>query len=282
MTKKFICIPAILLAGLMLAAAELPKSIEIESGKVRLRLAAEKVWNINRIEWNGNQLGVDSAGAHYGMAFQPQQSRFYIGSGHRESGIGEELIRLSIEVDGKAVTPENGKKITGKKITVSKESTVSDFVVNYSFTLADDRLDEKITIKAKKLVKVNFLYCFMHPWMTRFTDFLRINADGSTEHHKFVADNKDRPIGKFNAGVWYEPKTGLAVVTVTRLEKGTRNAYRTVWDRPMYRKDYLTAYSRAYFRPENELQASASTSFFCEKDLTKWQKSGIDLAGKLK
>ena len=122
----------------------------------------------------------------------------------------------------------------------------------------------------------------MHPWMTRFTDFLRINADGSTQHLKFVSDNKDRPIGKFDAGFWYEPKTGLGVVTVTRLEKGARNAHRTVWDRSVYRKDYLAPFTRAYFRPENELQASASTSFFCEKDTAKWQDAGKSLAEKLK
>ena len=277
---KFFSAAFLLLTGFLLAAAELPKSIELESGKVSLRLDARKMWNINRVTWDGNQLGVDGAGSHYGMAFQPQQSKYFIGSGHRESGIGEELIQLKITVDGKDVTPVNGKKISGKSITVTKESNISDFLVNYSFTLANDRLDEKIT--TKKLVKVNFLYCFMHPWMTRFTHFIGINADGSVKEVKFTANEKDHILRNCPAAVWYEPKTGLGVVTVTRLEKGGRNSYRTVWDRSMYRKHYMVPYSRAYFRPENTLLASASTSFFCEKDNSKWHDAGKQLAGKLK
>ena len=275
-------IPALLLTGTILAAAELPRSIELESDNVRLRLAAEKVWNINRIDWNGRQLALDDHRAHYGMAFQPQQSRFFIGSGHRESGVGEELTSLKITVDGKEVTPEDGKKITGKSITVDKMSRISDFEVAYSFTLAGDRLDEKILVKTSKLVKVNFLYCFMHPWVTRFTDFLCIGADGSSQALKFRSDEKDLAMGPFPAGVWYDPESGIGVVTVVRMEEGTRNAYRTVWDRSMYRKDYAVPFSRAYFHPENRLRLSASTGFFLEKDASKWQDAGKKLVSKLK
>ena len=253
-------ITALLLTGTILAAAELPRSIVLESGRVRLRLAAEKVWNINRIDWNGEQLALDDPRAHYGMAFQPQQSKYFIGSGHRESGAGEELVSLKITADGKEVSPKDGEKITGKSIVVDKVSNISDFEVHYSFILAGDRLNEKILVTAKKLVKVNFLYCFMHPWMTRFSDFLEIDADGSVKALKFRSDEKDLIRKEFPAGVWYDPKSGIGVVTVIRIEKGGRNASRTVWDRPMYRKDYSVPYSRAYFRPENQLQVSASSA----------------------
>ena len=33
--------------------AELPKSITLESGNIRIRLVARKRWNVNRIEWKG-------------------------------------------------------------------------------------------------------------------------------------------------------------------------------------------------------------------------------------
>ncbi|MBR7103450.1 MAG: hypothetical protein IKC65_00745 [Lentisphaeria bacterium] len=270
------------LAAGSLNFAALPKSIEIQSGKIFVRLAAEKCWNINGVKWDSNMMGIDAPKSHYGMAFQPQGSRFFIGSGHGESGKSEELVSLKIKVDGKEITPVQGNLISGKTIDVVKTSYIADFIVNYSFRIANDRLDEKIVIRAKNLVKVNFLYCFMHPWSTRFTDFLLMETDGSFKVLKFKSDGNSPARKKFPAGAWYDPKSGLAVVTVTRFEKGERNAFREVWDRSMYRKDYLVPYSRAYFRVDNELRASASTAFFCEKDADKWQKTAKEIAEKLK
>ena len=87
------------------AFADLPQSITLESGNVRIRLDGKKRWNVNKIEWKNRLFGIDTPGAHYGTAYQPQNSKFFIGSGHDESGVGEKLVSLKISADDKEITP---------------------------------------------------------------------------------------------------------------------------------------------------------------------------------
>lgn len=272
---------AALFLALPVLSAKLPDSIELEAGNLLLRLDGRKVWNINSIKWNSRLYGVDGPNAHYGMVYQPQGSKYWIGSGHRESGISEQLASLKITVDGKEVVPVAKQRISGKKIQVDKVSYVTDFVVNYSFTVEKNRLDEKIVIRARKAVKVNFMYCFMHPWDPRFTRFCGINKDGSKKEYTFRSDDKSPMLKMFPVGIWYEPGTGLGCVSVMNLEKGGKNAYREVWDRRMYRKDYFVPFVKSVFTVDNELVCSASTGFFIQKDTSKWIADGVRMAAVL-
>ena len=111
--------------ALLPAFAELPQSITIESGNVRIRLDAKKRWNINRIEWKNTLCGVDTPGAHYGAVYRPVDSRFPIGTGHDESGVGEKLLSLKIFSDGREITP-SGKIIRGKQIRIERISDIAD------------------------------------------------------------------------------------------------------------------------------------------------------------
>ena len=54
-----------LTAGL-LAAAELPKSVAMACGGIRIRPDARKRWNIDRIEWKDRLVCIDTPGAHCG------------------------------------------------------------------------------------------------------------------------------------------------------------------------------------------------------------------------
>ena len=91
----------LLTLAMISGSAEPPQSITLESGSVRIRLDAKKRWNVNRIEWKNQQLGVDTPGAHYGIVYKPAGARYPIGTGHDESGFGEEVISLKIFADGK-------------------------------------------------------------------------------------------------------------------------------------------------------------------------------------
>ena len=71
--------------------AEIPQSIMMESGNIRVRLDAKKRWNINRIEYCNELLGKDSPGAHYGMTCRPRHLKYAVGSGHEETGFGEKV-----------------------------------------------------------------------------------------------------------------------------------------------------------------------------------------------
>ena len=150
------------------AFADVPQSITLESGNVRIRLDGKKRWNVNRIEWKNNLFGVDFPGAHYGAVYRPIDSKFPIGTGHDESGIGEKLTSLKIFADHREVIPAEGKIVKGKHIRVERTSQIADIASKTSLVIENDILRERTEISAGKDVRMDHLYIFMHPWSTRF------------------------------------------------------------------------------------------------------------------
>ena len=119
--------------ALLPAFAELPQSITVESGNVRIRLDARKRWNINRIEWKNSLCGVDTPGAHYGAVYRPADSRFPIGTGHDESGVGEKLLSLKIFSDGREITP-SGKIIRDRFVFLPARDHITAFFLYHLYT----------------------------------------------------------------------------------------------------------------------------------------------------
>lgn len=261
--------------------AAIPQSITIESGNVRVRLDGKKRWNINKIEWKNRLFGIDEGGAHYGTAFQPQGSKFFIGSGHDESGEGEKFTSLKILVDGKEVTPVEKTVIKGKKVQVEKHSSITDLNVITKFTIENDTILETTEITAAKPVKINFLYFFMHPWSTRFNKFHAIGADGSKLDLTFKSDGSF-PNRKFMpSAAWYDTKSGLGVASVIKNVKGLKKPMRFLWDRTSYRKDYLCDYAHSTFPAGNVVIYECKTGFFQQMDQTKWIADAEALFNKL-
>jgi hypothetical protein len=279
MKKLFVTLLAILSFS---SFALPPKSITLESGKVRVRLDSLKRWNINRIEWQNRLFGVDNPGSHYGIAYQPQGSKFFIGSGHDESGVGEKFISLKIKVDNKEVTPKENVVIKGKKIEVEKISQITNLHIKYNFSIENDILNEKVEMSALKDVKINFLYFFMHPWSTRFDKFhakfddgktldIVFNSKGSFPNRKFVP-----------SAAWYDTKSGLGVATLIKNIQGQKSPMRFLWDRTNYRKDYICDYAHSTFPVNKVVIYKARTGFFLEKDNAKWVNKAQTLFDNLK
>ena len=252
------------------ASAVPPESITLESGCIRIRLDAKKRWNINRIEWKNRLLGVDTPGAHYGIVYKPLGGKFPIGTGHDESGVGEELISLKIFADGKEVTPKDKLIIGGKKIRIEKVSRIADFSARSTTVIENDIMRERAQVSAEKDVKVDHIYFIMHPWSTRFDKFHAVFANGKKLDVTFKSDNSF-PSRKFApSSAWYEAKTGLGAVTFIRNIEGRKSPMRFLWDRKSYRKDYLCDYYRSTFPAGKKVIYEAVTGFFQQPDAEKW------------
>ena len=260
----------LLVLAMISGSAEPPHSITLESGNVRIRLDAKKRWNVNRIEWKNQLLGVDSPGAHYGIVYKPADGKYPIGTGHTESGIGEEVISLKIFADGKEVTPSEKQTVKGNKIRIEKISRIADFAARSSTVLENDILRETAEVSAEKDVKVDHIYFIMHPWSPRFDQFHAVFADGKKIDVTFKSDNSF-PSRKFvPSSAWYETKTGLGAVTFIRNIEGRKSPMRFLWDRKNYRKDYLCDYYRSTFPAGKKVIYEAVTGFFRQPDAGKW------------
>lgn len=260
----------LLTLAMISGSAEPPQSITLESGSVRIRLDAKKRWNVNRIEWKNQQLGVDTPGAHYGIVYKPAGARYPIGTGHDESGFGEEVISLKIFADGKEVTPKEKQIISGNKIRIEKVSRIADFSARSSTVIENGILRETAEVSAEKDVNLDHIYFIMHPWSTRFDKFHAVFANGKKLDVTFKSDNSF-PNRKFvPSAAWYETATGLGAVTFIRNIEGRKSPMRFLWDRKNYRKDYLCDYYRSTFPAGKKVIYEAVTGFFRQPDAEKW------------
>ncbi len=259
-----------------------PQSVVMESGNLKVRLDGRKFWNINRIVWEEQVVGVDQSGAHYGVAYQPGGSKFFIGSGHDESGKSEKLNAIRFFIDDGQEMPVKSSVIRAAVVGMEKESQIADFNVKYRFFIDHNILHERVEISAKNDVKVNFLYPFMHPWSTRFTDYYGIGENGSTVSLKFKSDGSFPNRNYLDCGVWYDEKSGIGVASLITPESGEKSLSRFLWDRQNYRKDYLCDYSHAVFPAGHTAIYTSHTAFFRQPDKTKWRQDAIAILNDLK
>ena len=259
-----------------------PPSVVMESGNLKVRLDGRKFWNINRIEWNGTLVGVDQAGAHYGTAYQPEGSKFFIGSGHDESGKSEKVSSIRFFIDEGHEPDVKNPIIRAAVVGMEKESVIGDFNIRYKFFIDNNILHERVEITAVKDVAVNYLYPLMHPWSTRFTEYTGLGEDGVRLNVKFKSDNSFPNRRYLSCGAWYDEKSGYAVATLMAAEKGEKSLRRFLWDRPNYRKDYLCDYSHSVFPAGHTAVYTAHTAFFRQENKEKWQEDAAEILTLLK
>ena len=254
---------------LPLMAAEFPQSVVLESGSIKVRLDAKKMWNINRIEWRGELVCVDTPWAHYGTACRLKGSPHFIGSGHNESGSMEKVDALKLFVDGAEVVPGESA-LSGKVIRLEKTSSIAVFQVKYAFEIKDDIISEETEVSASEDVQLQQLYCGMHPWAPRFTDYCVIDQRGKKNIGSFRADEDHRNrnfVPYFN---WYDRKSGIIVSTVAAPLSFGKNSRRMLWDRKIYKKDYVCLVMNDVFPAGQKAVCRVRTGFSKQEDAQKW------------
>jgi len=276
--KKILFASILALGGTL--SAELPDSIVMQAQDIKIRLDSRKRWNINRIEWRGSLVCIDNRGAHYGMTCRPKGSPHFIGSGHTESGAGEEVISVKLFADGKEVVP-GSEAITGRSVGMEKVSSVYKFRVRYTFEIKDNVIAEKTEVSADEDVPLRQMYCSMHPWSTRFTDYHIIAADGKKRSGKFLTDGKHRNRAFVPLISWYDEKSGIIVSTAVEKPSWSSNLQRLVWDIRSYRKDYVCLVMNGVFPAKTAAVCRVRTTFAHQPDPEKWIADAETLCGKL-
>ena len=275
--KKILFLSVLGLCGALFA--ELPDSIVMQAKDIKVRLDRRKRWNINRIELDGRLLSVDNPSAHYGMTFNPEGTKFFIGSGHKESGKSEDVESLKIRIDGRETAPAPQR--AGKSIEVEKVSRILAFTVKYSLRLQNDTLSERTEITSAEDVKVSALYCFMHPWTTEFAKCHVIQRDGRKADFDLTSSEKFPQRNFAPAAAWYIPGQGIIAATILKLESGSVNPRRLIWDRRFYRKDYMSDFTHKVFPAGHTAVYSAKTGFAECKETEKWTAEAEKLIAEL-
>jgi|GEM_PF-1453907 len=260
----------------------LPRVISLDNGQVFLRLDSHKFWNINRIDvvfGNRKQnFGIENSESHYGAVLRPAGSQYFIGSGHCESGRSEIVKSLKIIADGKEVIPGESP-ISGKCIQVEKISNIADLQLKYSLTLKEKQLLETVEIISLADIKSRCMYFFMHPWNTRFTGLYIRDLDGKDHFHS-AAGNNSHPFGMksfFPYAMWHDAQNGDAIVTHITRQPESRKMSRYIWDRKVYRKDYVVDFVNVTMPKNTKVTYCAETVFFNSKNSKPSMEQAIRL-----
>jgi hypothetical protein len=254
-----------------------PADIIANVADLHVRFESRSFWTLYRINYKEKILGIDQFGSHYGTV-----ARFpgigFIGSGHRENE-DERILSLQLKVDGKPVT-KPAQRYDCKSIELLKTSRIKNLTFNTYIKVADNRIDEEVTLKALSATDVNSVIFFMHPWSTDFSDYAAFDTDPMitgkfADSKKFMIEKPARM-----TSVYCEK---LQMGVVEYLSKVPENViFRTrYWDVPKrYRKHYLRAFINSTIPPDTEFTFHMTTVPF-QSEPDNWLKNAKRTAASL-
>jgi len=264
---KNILIFAAIAAAVRLLAA--PQSIQLESGDLKIRLDSAKAWTISGIVFQGYPVGVDTV-TNYGTVVNIAGTNGFVGSGHKETGFKEEVESLKLFVDGVEADLTKTDSFKGKNIRIEKLSRLRDFTLKSEIVIAGNRIHESAEITSATEVKLANMYHFMHSWTPEFKELFVAEPGGEEKTYIFKGDDKWPVYRPVPAAAWFNPDVGIGVATLVLPGSGQHAPLRFVWDRTVYRKDYVVDFTNAVFPAGRKASYAVATGFFRKPQGGTW------------
>ncbi len=242
---------------------------QLHSGDLVVTIEPRSAFTIENIVWRGKQVTLGNG--HYGMVVCFPRGE-WVGTGHREGGV-EEVIAVSLTVDGKPVSIASGAEISGGEIILTKQSLYRDNIqAAVKLTIRDNRIVEHVLVDFLGDTEIQYWYPFMYVWPI------------TTTHWKALSLKGEQLSGKFENEGWklqddvrwtavYDPKLQFGALTrfpeTFPLGQGRRHAY---WDRPVYHKQYFMAAMNHTFPAGTRCEFEVEVSIFSADSLDSWKK----------
>lgn len=214
---------------------DMPKSIMVTSGDLKIRFESRSFWTIYGIDYKGNRLGEDVWGSHYGNVFSFYGYGF-VGTGHTENE-NEHIQSITVEVDG-IVQDKLIDNYNAKSFKLTKLSMVRGLAITTTIEIINNEITEKVEIIARLPERMSYAFLGMYPWVTTFSEYVVLDENSKlsgkfVDSEKFLLDSEVNQVALFN------PKYNQGVVTtiLERINLGkSKEQYRDVKNR--YRKHY--------------------------------------------
>lgn len=244
-----------------------PRSVTVECGDLSVRFESRSFWTLYRVDYRGRRLGLDRFGSHYGNVFHFPGIGF-IGSGHTENE-NEELLELSLFLDGKAVTnPE--PEMRASQVKLVRKSRIRGLVVDSVIEIDGRRITEHTSVEAQKETKLSYAYFSMYPWSTEFTDYAVLDPGGVqgefTDSRNFLVRSAAKRVAL------YSRPLGCGVLTEIRSEENVAPRQEDYWDYPdRYRKHYSRVLIGRTLKPGERAEMTLRVTPF-EAAADKWKE----------
>ncbi|MDF1738016.1 MAG: hypothetical protein P1U86_02560 [Verrucomicrobiales bacterium] len=254
-------------------------TITLQSGDLTVLMRQATQWTPGRIDFRGNAMTTERSA--YGTVFMYPEIGF-IGTGHFENE-PEELQSLTFLRDGKEVEAPSSE-ISGKTITVIRESKIRSFRFKNRIELRDNRLFETVTVKTETETPLKLVYHFMHAWTPTVSAYLAGN-DGEAPEGEPLIDDVERGFHINKPVHWaavFEPVSKqFAVSRVLEIPEGVKTTSK-IWNVPgTYRKYYLESFNGESV-PAGFEGTWRMVTAFGEAENSEWEPKAKALAEKLK
>lgn len=256
-----------------------PREIVADVGDLQVRFESRSFWTLYRIDHRGVRLCLDRWGSHYGtVASFPGVG--FIGSGHTENE-EEQVVDLKLFVDGEPVKkPE--PSVRCREIRLEKTSRIRSLVLRSKTSVRDNRIDERVWLRADEPTPVNLVYHFMHPWTPGMTRYCAELPDGSRVEGDFTGDRAQKVDRPTRWSAVFGSASGKGAVTCV-LDAPAGDDWRTrYWDVPgRYRKHYLATFLSKTVPADREFHYRVVTVPFESSD-ERWTEEAARLAGSVR
>jgi len=253
-----------------------PASILVHAKDLDVRFESRSFWTLYRIEYQGVRICMDVFGSHYGTVASVKGVGF-IGSGHKENGETEQLVDLTLTVDGqREAKPKD--TYSAATVVLHKQSRIRDLDLDTTVTVKDNRILEEVVMSAEKPLALNLLYHFMHPWVPAMSHFLAEKTDGTVVEGRFVDDKGMKVSAPVRWSAVFSESLGKGAVTrVLEVPEDLPWDVR-YWDQPeRYRKHYMTVFTNSTVEPGRTFRYRVLTTPFAA-DAATWPQVARGLA----
>lgn len=254
-------------------------TITLQSGDLTVLMRQASQWTPGRIDFKGHAMTTERSA--YGTVFMYPEIGF-IGTGHFENE-PEELQSLTFFQDGEKIEAPSSD-ISGKTLSVVRESKIRTFRFTNRIELRDNRLYETVTVKAEKETPLKLVYHFMHAWTPTVSAYLAGN-DGEEPSGEPLPDGVERGFHINKPVDWaavFEP-TNKQFAVSRLLESPTGiKTFSKIWNVPgTYRKYYLESFTNDTVPAGFEGTWKMVTAFG-ESEKDQWEAKASVVAAKLR
>jgi len=179
----------------------------LKAGPYVVTISIAWAHTVRSIVYAGDALG--AATGFYGTVFSSAKGK-YVGSGHTEGG-KEQVREVSLEVDGRKLTPHAGQTYTGKQVRLIKTADLDRLRFVTVLELTPDYLVEYKQFEALAAQPVHQFALYAYCWSVNTREWTAELANGKMIDGSFSEDGGWRISDSVRWAAAYDPAAGKGV-----------------------------------------------------------------------
>lgn len=158
----------------------------LASGDYRVTVSPKYAHTLRTISWRGHEIGRETG--FYGTVLTYEPGKM-VGAGHTEGGV-ENVLSVSLQVDGREVQPEAGGSWRGDELTLEKISRLDRSIFRNQIRVTPDGITEQKFFVAAEPQPFHRLSVNLYCWDKATTDWFAETAGGQRLDGKFSGEKR--------------------------------------------------------------------------------------------